>query len=57
MKLLVLKENSLNENRVALTPEIVSKYKKLSVEIFVEKNDQNLPAGHIKVLIFCRSSR
>ncbi len=38
MKLLVLKENSLNENRVALTPEIVSKYKKLSVEIFVEKN-------------------
>jgi len=25
------------------------------MEIFVEKNDQNLPAGHVKVLIFCRS--
>ena len=23
----------------------------------LKKNDQNLPAGHVKVLIFCRSSR
>lgn len=38
MKLLVLKENNANENRVALTPDLVAKYQKLGVEIFVEKN-------------------
>jgi NAD(P) transhydrogenase subunit alpha len=38
MKLLVLKETSSNENRVALTPDLVSKYQKLGAEIFVEKN-------------------
>ncbi len=36
MKLLVLKENSPNESRVALTPELVSKYQKNGLEIFVE---------------------
>lgn len=36
MKLLVLKENAANENRVALTPDLISKYKKSNVEIFVE---------------------
>ena len=36
MKLLVLKENSLNETRVALTPDLVSKYQKLGTEVFVE---------------------
>jgi NAD(P) transhydrogenase subunit alpha len=36
MKLLVLKEISANENRVALTPELVAKYQKLGIEIFVE---------------------
>ena len=36
MKLLVLKENSLSESRVAITCELVSKYQKLSVEVFVE---------------------
>lgn len=36
MKLLVLKETSANENRVALTPDLVSKYQKLGMEIFVE---------------------
>ena len=36
MKLLVLAENLSNENRVALTPDLVSKYQKLGVEIFVE---------------------
>ncbi len=36
MKLLVLKESAANENRVALTPELVSKYQKLGLEIFVE---------------------
>lgn len=36
MKLLSLKEISANENRVSLTPELVSKYQKLGVEIFVE---------------------
>ena len=38
MKLLVLKENSPNENRVALTPDLVAKYQKLGVEVFVELN-------------------
>jgi NAD(P) transhydrogenase subunit alpha len=36
MKLLVLAENSANENRVALTPELIEKYQKLQVEVFVE---------------------
>lgn len=36
MKLLVLKETSPSENRVALTAELVSKYQKLGIEIFVE---------------------
>lgn len=36
MKLLVLKENNQNENRVALTPDLVSKYQKNGFEIFVE---------------------
>ncbi|MDX2082695.1 MAG: NAD(P) transhydrogenase subunit alpha [Rickettsiales bacterium] len=36
MKLLVLKENSPAENRVALTPDLVGKYQKLGVEVFVE---------------------
>lgn len=36
MKFLVLKESDSNENRVALTPELVSKYKKLGAEIFIE---------------------
>ncbi|MBP7710373.1 MAG: NAD(P) transhydrogenase subunit alpha [Rickettsiales bacterium] len=36
MKLLVLKESHKNENRVALTPELVSKYQKLGIEILVE---------------------
>ncbi len=37
MKLLVLKENATHENRVALTPDLVAKYQRLNVEIFVEK--------------------
>ncbi len=36
MKLLVLKENNSSESRVALTPELVVKYQKLGVEVFVE---------------------
>lgn len=36
MKLLVLKENSPAENRIALTPDLTAKYQKLGVEIFVE---------------------
>lgn len=36
MKLLVLKEIAINEKRVALTPELVSKYQKLGFEVFVE---------------------
>ncbi len=36
MKLLVLKETNQNENRVALTPDLVSKYQKLDIEIFIE---------------------
>ncbi len=36
MKLLVLKEKLLNENRVALTCELVSKYQKFGFEVFVE---------------------
>lgn len=38
MKLLVLKENVASENRVALTPELIAKYQKLGVEVFVESN-------------------
>ncbi len=37
MKLLVLKETNSNEARVALTPDLVSKYQKLGFEIFLEK--------------------
>ena len=37
MKLLVLKETIASENRVALTPDLIAKYQKLAVEIFVEK--------------------
>ena len=36
MKLLVLKENANHENRVALTPDLITKYQKLGVEVFVE---------------------
>ncbi len=36
MKLLVLKETASHENRVALTPELIVKYQKLGVEVFVE---------------------
>ena len=36
MKLLVLKETAASENRVALTPELVSKYQKFHTEVFVE---------------------
>lgn len=38
MKLLVLKESNKSENRVALTPELVSKYKNFGIDVFVEKN-------------------
>lgn len=38
MKLLVLKENNSSENRVALTPDLIAKYNKFGIEIFVEKN-------------------
>lgn len=36
MKLLVLKENIASENRVALTPDLVAKYQKFGIEVFVE---------------------
>lgn len=36
MKLLALKETHPSENRVSLTPELVSKYQKLGIEIFIE---------------------
>ncbi len=36
MKLLVLKENNSSESRVAITPELVAKYQKLGLEVFVE---------------------
>lgn len=40
MKFLVLKEKSAGEDRVALTPDLIAKYKKLNsaIEIFVEKS-------------------
>ena len=37
MKLLVLKETHPAENRVALTPELISKYQKFGFEVFVEE--------------------
>ncbi len=37
MKLLALKETSSNEGRVSITPELVGKYQKLGIEVFVEK--------------------
>ena len=36
MKLLVLKETAASENRVALTPDLISKYQKFGFEVFVE---------------------
>ena len=36
MKLLALKENHAGENRIAITPELVSKYQKFGIEIFIE---------------------
>ncbi len=36
MKLLVLKENVKSEKRVALTPDLISKYNKFGIEVFVE---------------------
>jgi len=38
MKLLALKENTNHENRVSLTPDIIKKYQKLGLEIFIEKD-------------------
>ena len=37
MKLLILKENNLIENRVALTPDLVSKFSDIGFEVLVEK--------------------
>jgi NAD(P) transhydrogenase subunit alpha len=37
MKLLTLKETFLSENRVAVTPELISKYQKLGIEVFIEE--------------------
>ena len=36
MKLLALKENSPSENRVSVTPDLISKYQKLGVEVSIE---------------------
>jgi NAD(P) transhydrogenase subunit alpha len=36
MKLLALKEKLPNENRVSITPELISKYQKIGFEVFVE---------------------
>lgn len=36
MKLLVLKENHKGEDRVALTPDLVSRYQKLNIEVSIE---------------------
>jgi len=36
MKLLALKENNRSEKRVALTPDVIAKYQKFGLEIFVE---------------------
>ena len=38
MKILVLKENRKGENRVALTPDLISKYNKIGYDILVEKS-------------------
>ena len=38
MKILVLKETNPNENRVAISDEVVSKYCKIGFEVFIEKN-------------------
>lgn len=58
MKLLVLKENTSNESRVAFSSEIIAKYKKLGVEIFVEAkageksmlSDENLKDAGVNVV-------
>lgn len=36
MKILVLKENKANENRVALTPDLINKYQKFGFDIYLE---------------------
>jgi NAD(P) transhydrogenase subunit alpha len=36
MKLLAIKENNQNEKRVALTPDVIAKYQKFGLEVFVE---------------------
>lgn len=41
MKLLVLKENLENEKRVAITPELITKYQKFGIEVFVESGAGN----------------
>jgi len=38
MKLLVIKEKSSHEKRVAITPDVIGKYKKFGFEIFIEKD-------------------
>ncbi|GDX36440.1 NAD(P) transhydrogenase subunit alpha part 1 [Alphaproteobacteria bacterium] len=38
MKILVLKETNPNENRVAISDEVVGKYCKIGFEVFIEKN-------------------
>ena len=38
MKIGVLKENKLNEKRVAITPSSISKIKKLGYDVFIEKD-------------------
>jgi hypothetical protein len=35
MKLLALKESALYENRVALTPDLITKYKSLGIETYI----------------------
>ena len=36
MKILALKESNSNEKRVALTPDVIAKYQKFGLEVFVE---------------------
>ncbi|MDA0901920.1 MAG: Re/Si-specific NAD(P)(+) transhydrogenase subunit alpha [Proteobacteria bacterium] len=38
MKILVLKETTKGENRVALTPDLIAKYNKMGYEVLVEKS-------------------
>jgi len=38
MKLLVLKESNSSENRVALIPDLIAKYKSLNIETYIESN-------------------